>query len=637
MKLTKITLKDFRGFPYEESFNLPDGKNLLLHGENGSGKSSIYRALVEFLNQGKDAAPFWKLRNLFAAGIEKSFVDGHVTLSLQDGSKHEWRCLGQRPNSDANLPQLTREWWANAAQRASLLEYRSLLRMHYGNKAIQEQLFDLAVTTLIANIPVVGIGGKEKSVALLWKELQESKPYRHSKWQLRRVAEAEKAFNEGVRGILPDVQKRAEELLGYFAGVGLKLHFGLPGVRYNGRPRSTRDRKFENKVLEFEVKLHEVVLPEWNDLLNEARLSALAISLYLAGVSMSNPVVPSGVAPPLKLLVLDDVLIGLDLSNRLPVLRILEERFADFQVLLFTHDRVWYDMAQLAFKNPENWICYEMHSKEIREGDFVFDAPVLKPQIGNLAEYFLKEAEEHLNVQHDTRTAALHTRVALEVKLKSYCSDKRVNVAYDLDGRHLDTEHFLSAIERRLNWSGTLNLALFHLQKIRLFRAGVLNPLAHFHPVSLARGEVATAIEAVRNLSFPKENRDFAKETDRILGKNSLSSEEVIDAACYLRTAFEVDVRYLLKARGGKVEFRDDWSKISLSELWEAAKVTMHRVNPIAATLLIAEIESHSSVYLRDWGYAEVSRFTKTNLDAAWLILRVPPPSVAKTRLSTFF
>ena len=48
MKLTKITLRDFRAFPtgkdnYE--FTLPNGENLLLYGENGSGKTSLYHAL----------------------------------------------------------------------------------------------------------------------------------------------------------------------------------------------------------------------------------------------------------------------------------------------------------------------------------------------------------------------------------------------------------------------------------------------------------------------------------------------------------------------------------------------------------------------------------------------------------------
>ncbi len=40
------------------------------------------------------------------------------------------------------------------------------------------------------------------------------------------------------------------------------------------------------------------------------------------------------------------MLIGLDLSNRLPLLRVLVEDFADWQVILLTHDRVWFELAR---------------------------------------------------------------------------------------------------------------------------------------------------------------------------------------------------------------------------------------------------------------------------------------------------
>lgn len=38
--ISKITINGFKAFPKEFNLNL-DGKNLLMYGENGSGKSSI--------------------------------------------------------------------------------------------------------------------------------------------------------------------------------------------------------------------------------------------------------------------------------------------------------------------------------------------------------------------------------------------------------------------------------------------------------------------------------------------------------------------------------------------------------------------------------------------------------------------
>ena len=58
MRLAKIELKDFRGFPQRQAFDLAGGKNLLLYGENGSGKSSVFRALQEFFNLDSSARSF---------------------------------------------------------------------------------------------------------------------------------------------------------------------------------------------------------------------------------------------------------------------------------------------------------------------------------------------------------------------------------------------------------------------------------------------------------------------------------------------------------------------------------------------------------------------------------------------------
>jgi ABC-type uncharacterized transport system ATPase subunit len=49
---------------------------------------------------------------------------------------------------------------------------------------------------------------------------------------------------------------------------------------------------------------------------------------------------------PLRLLILDDVLIGLDLNNRLPLLELLRTKFPRHQILLLTHDLVWFDIAR---------------------------------------------------------------------------------------------------------------------------------------------------------------------------------------------------------------------------------------------------------------------------------------------------
>jgi hypothetical protein len=306
-------------------------------------------------------------------------------------------------------------------------------------------------------------------------------------------------------------------------------------------------------------------------------------------------------------------------------------------VLLLTHDRVWFELAQLSITNRDNWVYYEMYNRQVRTGSIVFDAPVLTPQLGPVPEHFIKLAKQYLGPpNHDLRAAALYARAALETKLKSYCNNNKIQVPYDLDGRKLNTDHFLKAIERRLVWEGKMPLALFQVQRIKLFRYGVLNPFAHFHPVTLATSEIESALQAVESLDFGVKETDFAAKASSLVSKAALSWDERRDAACFLRTAFEVDLRGLLVRDSGTLVYRDDWAKIGAAELWESAKATMIRVNNVLAGPLISDIERHPALFLNDWKYPSVSALTKPDLDAAWNAIRVPAPARPETRLATF-
>ena len=78
--------------------------------------------------------------------------------------------------------------------------------------------------------------------------------------------------------------------------------------------------------------------------LNEAKLSAIAISIFLGAIIKQSPF-----SPDLKPLFLDDILIGLDNENRMKLLELLKETdvpdankvFKDFQIFITTYDRHW--------------------------------------------------------------------------------------------------------------------------------------------------------------------------------------------------------------------------------------------------------------------------------------------------------
>lgn len=81
--------------------------------------------------------------------------------------------------------------------------------------------------------------------------------------------------------------------------------------------------------------------------LSESHLHCLGICLFLASVKLSNKVS--------RFFVLDDVISSFDSDHRVPLLRLLQDHFKDYQVLLFTHEKFWYELINAEMK-PLGWL-----------------------------------------------------------------------------------------------------------------------------------------------------------------------------------------------------------------------------------------------------------------------------------------
>lgn len=100
------------------------------------------------------------------------------------------------------------------------------------------------------------------------------------------------------------------------------------------------------------------MIEDYKEILNEARLSAFASCIYLAAVKTMPQELDY------KILFLDDIFIGLDMGNRLPLLRIIRDEFADYQVFITTYDRSWFEMAK--FHLGSSWHNVELYGMQDR-------------------------------------------------------------------------------------------------------------------------------------------------------------------------------------------------------------------------------------------------------------------------------
>lgn len=477
MRIAKIEIKDFRAFPGPGTyiFDLDGGKNLLIYGENGSGKSSLFHALAEFFNLSPRAKPFADYKNIFS---DSGLTDGHVTVHFDDGQPPSvWLFEGNRSTGEPRI--------AETALRKGCLDYRALLRTNFVHSHGKVNLFELVVEDLLTKYPVVQ-RGRATELGKLWQELISRRPKYHRGRNVQKFRDACTVFNQAVAPVWPSLFDKASEILAIFPGCGVDLSFEFPGVTYD------KESRIVQKELNLGVSLNGRQIPEHQHFLNEARLSAIALSLYFAGLLISIPPPVPGAPDYPKVLVLDDVLIGLDMSNRMPALDILRQHFADWQIILLTHDKVWYEIVRMQTEATRDWRYHELYLGISPDG---YELPVHRGH-GEGWPDLLKQAHKHL-ADNDERAAAVYARAAFESKLQRYCEKNAVPVRYHSDPRRIDAQSFWDAVKKRLQEEGKITAYQSIISQIETFRKIVLNPLSHATPTTVTRVEIQGAIDAV--------------------------------------------------------------------------------------------------------------------------------------------
>jgi hypothetical protein len=503
VRITKVELSDFRGFPGPKTYNFDlgnEGKNLLLFGENGSGKSSLSIALREFFNLNPKAEGFRSFKNKYSGNAERSLVSGKTALCVQGGRRFDWNYFCDRPKDEPII--------VDAAIRKAILDYRSILRTSFVDGPVEERLFSLAVEVLLRNVPVTMSGSPVQPLGAYWDATKTAKPrYRYPR-MLSYAASLANRFNNAFKAVLPDVQREMQRFLGYFNDPWLRVELSFPGLILD---RAKKD--YLNQRLDLRIKYRGLPIDDHVRFLNEARLSSLALALYFTSALLSNPEPPPGADSPLKLLVLDDVLIGLDMGHRLPVLKIITTEFADkgWQVFLLTFDRAWYEVAKQRLDNSR-WVFRELFS--VRVGDY--ERPILLKDDDHL-----EKASSFLS-QGEVRSAAVHVRAEFESVLKRACHRLRLPVRYEPDPRKLAASELWNALKSAklefhppvataCNAKGLLCRWQPKKQQVPFVSPGlvlriehsvswVLNPLNHDQSVERYRSEIEQAIVDVKEL-----------------------------------------------------------------------------------------------------------------------------------------
>ena len=467
MRITKIEIKNFRAFYGAYQIDLHKaGKNLIVYGENGSGKTSLYEALRRFLESSEGGHQFKPHQNIF--NLDEGYIKLHLRADAQSKQDtYEW---SNTVNDETND-----ELFIEASRAKGFLDYKDLLKTHYlhhENEVVN--VFDLLVKTLLANTVS---RETDRSLAEDWARIQIPFPRRGATTRIARLEVRIANFNRELSDRLTELQTKASEILGKF-GYNVALDLDFQGITYN-----QGEKELDNQEILLNVEFFDRNIPAHHRFLNEAKLSAIAIAIYFSSILLQP-------TSTLKILALDDVLIGLDMSNRLPVLDVLEEYFADYQIFLTTYDKAWYEIVKQRTSHGGKWKAVEFYFGQTD----AYEIPVYMED-----KAYLDKVREYLDA-NDYKACAIYLRTAFEVMIEDFCDAKRLPVRYRRNRDKLDSQDFWDPIKVENGKSGFLDASL--IRDIELYRTRILNPLSHTTITNIPKKEIEDAIEAVERLKI---------------------------------------------------------------------------------------------------------------------------------------
>lgn len=405
-RITTISLNNYKGyFGKYEPILMPNGENVLIYGENGSGKSSLYKALNDFFLSSRNTSIQFA-KNMYNAGgigeinLELSDYD-NINKKIITGSGCTYLYSDTIFNHNTPLVQ-------NASLVKGFLDYTDLLKIYFHTDP-QPNLFDLIVLTILGEHIPISSGGNF-TFRTKWNELQRdlTSCYTRNDRIHQNANNFLPAFETHLRTTLDEVFTKTNDYLStYFLDFNITLDYSLQPIIFN-YSRWKSDWNTTTDLRLDVIKNGQPLTGGYSNYLNEARLSAIAVCMYLAALKITNKNFD------LKILYLDDVFIGLDSGNRIPILNILKDEFSDYQKFISTYDRHWFELAKrhFALNNEKSWKTIELYVGTCEDSS---GNKIDKPIIINGESHFDKAIKYlHNNINPDYPASANYFRKAIE-------------------------------------------------------------------------------------------------------------------------------------------------------------------------------------------------------------------------------
>lgn len=503
--IDKIILTNFKAFYGDEIIEV-NGKNLLIYGENGSGKSSIYWALYTLMQSStKNEEQIYKYfspdrdENL----VNINYVEPQVEIDPSDGVRLFPLAEILESSVEVILTAGTSfkisykgiettdlELLKNLNRFSDFISHRLLINFYNFRNSKEINLWEVFVRDMFPFLKT-NRGNSDKTLSDELNEIDNTQPFinlRTDEFQLTssqriqntyntRISE----FNNDVRYWINDINTEVNQFYDtHFKNleekeIKISLKYDEPlkfdkdfYQYYKGKKRNYKYVGFNSPHISLKIEIEKddgtytpILKPQ--SYFNEAKLTSI-------GLAVRFTLLLEFIRPDFdgKFLALDDLLVSLDMSNRGKVLDIILNEFAPkYKIYLFTHEMEFFNYCKfkISQKNQRSeWKVQEIYSDNDKKKPVIIDSEF---------DYFEK-ARTYFNAK-DYVAASVYLRKDIEHFIKIRIPDV---FKKNTDNEFHTLDHYWNLFVERYQALG-INIDTKYHHWFKQSKLVILNPSAH--------------------------------------------------------------------------------------------------------------------------------------------------------------
>ena len=388
----EVKLKGFKFFKDEFTINF-DGRHILLYGENGSGKSSIYWSLYTIfqacLKTQEDAQKYYihgneqNLRNRFCGEHDESSISVKFIDDTGANTKEVEISNTKYPFTNP----IAKSFMEKSMISSDFMNYKFLQKLFdYPNSKENEvfEIFEKEVFKFLQfSKPLVDLDGNTKTVTdaeSWWKYIQtipEKLPRNTGKnWKTinmgtpmyKAFTKLIDEFNSEMRKALYSLGLTTETIIEREFENSVNIKFQYEPVTFNTiRPgtHKSHDGEIHSPKIILTAKMTDTGVVDDspirhpNSFFNEAKLTCAALAMRMAILGTK----PTAGPDYASVLLVDDLLISLDMGYRRKVIDSILKYREGRQLIILTHDRSFFRLVESEIeKNKEDkkWKILEL-------------------------------------------------------------------------------------------------------------------------------------------------------------------------------------------------------------------------------------------------------------------------------------